>query len=73
MSLSEPLFERIKIKNISTLQVYFSLEASKLLTIQQILSHTAQLLALGYKNCHLIIIFGYKNIGSDNFCHDRTL
>ena len=67
------LFERIKIENLATLRVHCGLKASKLLTIQQILSHTAQLLALRYKNCHPIIIFGYKDIVSDNFCHDRTL
>ena len=73
MSLSEPLFERIKIENLATLQVYFGLKAFKLPKTQQILSPAAQLLALRYKNCHPIIIFAYPNIVTDNFCHSTIL
>ena len=62
MSLSEPLFERIKIENLATLRVYFGLKASKLPITQQILSLMTQLLALRYKNCHPISIFAYPNI-----------
>ncbi len=62
MSLSEPLFERIKIENLATLRVYFGLKASKLPKTQQILSPAAQLLVLRYKNCHPIVIFTYPNI-----------
>ena len=73
MSLSEPLFERIRIENLATLRVYFGLKASKLPKTQQILSPTAQLLALRYKNCHPITIFAYPNIVTDNFCHSTIL
>lgn len=62
MLLSEPLFERIKIENLATLQVYFGLEACKLTITQQILSPIAQLFSLRYKNCHPILIFTYPNI-----------